>query len=256
MTYLRSWLFWSYLLLSSAVLWLVAVILFLATFAFDRRRRLLHLYTSLWAYHYVFALPLWSAHFQGKNRIDAEQTYIYCVNHQSLGDILIMFGLFRHFKWVSKRNIFRVPFIGWNMHMNDYVSLVRGDKISIEAMMKECRRHLKMGSSIMMFPESTRSTNGQIKQFKLGAFQLAKELNLPVAPIVIEGTCDALPKHGLLLEQRAMLPIYVRILEPIPADAAASEEALCELVRDRMVEGLAMLRADVATYGENFNRST
>jgi len=194
----------------------------------------------------VFALPLWSAHFEGKSRLDPGQTYVYCVNHQLLGDILIMFGLFRHFEWVSKRDIFRMPFIGWNMTMNDYVSLVRGDKGSIAAMMKECRRHLKMGSSLMMFPESTRSPNGQIRQFKMGAFLLAKELNLPIAPIVIEGTREALPKHGLLLENRATLPVHVRILEPIPADAVPSAEALCELARDRMVEGLATLREDIA----------
>ena len=249
MTYLISFLFWSYLLLSSAVLWLVAVILFLATFTFDRRRRMLHLFTSLWAYHYVFALRLWSARFQGKSRIDPGQTYIYCVNHQSLGDILIMFGLFRHYKWVSKRDVFRVPFIGWNMSMNNYVSVVRGEKTSVEIMMKDCRRHLTTGSSIMMFPESTRSTDGQIKQFKLGAFLLAKELNLPIAPIVIEGTRDALPKNGFLLEQRATLPIHVRILEPIPADAAPSPKSLRDLVRERMVEGLATLRKDLATSG-------
>ena len=237
------------MLLSSAVLWLVAVILFLATFAFDRRRWLLRLFTCLWAYHYVFALPLWSAHFQGKSRIDPGQTYIYCVNHQSLGDILIMFGLFRHYKWVSKRDVFRVPFIGWNMSMNDYVSVVRGEKASVEIMMKDCRRHLTTGSSIMMFPESTRSTDGQIKQFKLGAFLLARELNLPIAPIVIEGTRDALPKHGFLLERRATLPIHVRILEPIPADAAPSPESHRDLVRERMVEGLATLRKDLAACG-------
>ena len=248
MTYLISFLFWSYVLLSSIVLWVVAVIIFLVTFPFDRRRRLLHLFTSFWAYHYVFALPLWRARFEGKHRIDPKQTYIYCVNHQSLGDILIMFGLFRHYKWVSKRDIFRVPFIGWNMSMNGYVSLVRGDKASISMMMKDCRRHLTMGSSIMMFPESTRSTNGQIKQFKLGAFLLAKELNLPIMPVVIEGTRDALPKHGLLLEQRAELPIHIRILEPIPADVAESAEALSELVRNRMIEGLAELRSDLQQF--------
>jgi 1-acyl-sn-glycerol-3-phosphate acyltransferase len=247
MNYLISFLFWGYLLLSSMVLWLVAVIIFLVTFAFDRRRRVLHRFTSFWAHHYVSALPLWSARFEGKSRLDPDQTYIYCVNHQSLGDILIMFGLFRHYKWVSKQAIFRVPFIGWNMSMNDYVSLVRGDRESIAKMKRECRRHLTLGSSIMMFPESTRSTNGQIKQFKLGAFSLAKELNLPIAPIVIEGTREALPKHGLLLEQRATLPIHVRVLEPIPADAASSPESLCELVRDRMIDGLATLRTDVVT---------
>ena len=246
MVHLLSFLFWSYVLLSSIVLWVIAVIIFIVTYPFDRRRRLLHLFTSFWAYHYVFALPLWHAHFEGKNRIDPGQTYIYCVNHQSLGDILIMFGLFRHYKWVSKRDIFRVPFIGWNMSMNDYVSLVRGDKSSIAVMLNHCRRHLTMGSSIMMFPESTRSINGQIKAFKIGAFLLAKELNLPIAPVVVEGTRDALPKHGLLLEQRTRLPIHVRILEPIPADAAPSAEALSDLVRDRMIEGLATLRADIA----------
>ena len=246
MTYIISILFWGYLLLSSAVLWLVAVLLFVLTGLFDRRRTVMHLFTSLWAYHYVSALPLWSAHFEGKERLDPDQTYIYCINHQSLGDILVMFGLFRHFKWVSKRAIFRVPFIGWNMTMNDYVSLVRGDKASITAMMNDCRRHLNMGSSIMMFPESTRSTNGQIKAFKPGAFLLAKELDLPIAPIVIEGTRTVLPKHGLLLEQRQTLPIHVRVLEPIPANSVASVDALRDLVHDRMVDGLAALRADVA----------
>ena len=162
------------MLLSSALLWVVAVILFLATFAFDRRRRLLHLLTSLRAYHYVFTLPLWRARFEGKSRIDPGQTDIYCVNHQSLGDILIMLGLLRHFKRVSKRQIFRAPFIGWNMRMNDYVSLVRGDKAPIAVMMDQCRRHLKMDSSIMMFPESTRSTNGEINQFKFGAFYVGQ----------------------------------------------------------------------------------
>jgi 1-acyl-sn-glycerol-3-phosphate acyltransferase len=194
----------------------------------------------------VFALRLWRAHFEGKSRIEPGQTDIYCVNHQSLGDILIMFGLLRHFKWASKRQIFRVPFIGWNMRMNDYVSLVRGDKASIAVMMDQCRRHLKIGSSIMMFSESTRSTNGEINQFKFGAFTLAKELGQPIAPIVIEGTRDALPKHGLLIEQRSAIPIHVRVLEPIPADAPASAEALRDLVRDKMVKGLAELRADLA----------
>ena len=71
-------------------------------------------------------------------------------------------------------------------------------------------------------------------------------MNLPIPPIVIEGTRDALPKHGLLIEQRSPIPIHVRVLEPIPADAAASVEALRDLVRDQMIKGLVELRADLA----------
>jgi len=239
---ITSLLFWSYMLITNPLLWLGAVCLFLISAPFDRRRRLLHLYTSAWAYHYIKLLPLWSTDLQGVERIRRDRTYVLVANHQSLGDILLLFGLFRHFKWVSKREIFRVPFIGWNMRMNDYVGLVRGDAASIERMLNECRRHLKRGSSVMLFPEGTRSEDGEMKAFKRGAFSLAKELDLAVVPIVIDGTRDVLPKHGLMLRQERMLCMRVSVLEPVPASAAADERQLAELVRDQMVRELARLR--------------
>jgi 1-acyl-sn-glycerol-3-phosphate acyltransferase len=224
-------------------LWSGAVLLRAASAPFDRRRKLLHLYTSAWAYHYVKLLPLWKTHFEGLEHIQPGKTYVMVANHQSLGDILVLFGLFKPFKWVSKREIFKVPFIGWNMRMNDYVGLVRGDAASIDRMLAECRRHLQNGSSVMLFPEGTRSVDGQIKRFKHGAFTLAKELGLEVMPIVVDGTRDALPKQGLLLRQTSPLQIRVRVLEPVAPDAAESVAALSELVRSHMVGALAELRA-------------
>ena len=240
--WMLSILFWSYMLITNPVLWAVAVLVFVVTGAFDRRRKILHLFTCAWAYHYLKLLPLWAPTFQGLDKIRHDRTYILVANHQSLGDILVLFGLFRHFKWVSKREIFRVPFIGWNMRMNDYVGLVRGDAASIERMLLECKRHLQAGSSIMIFPEGTRSEDGQIKAFKRGAFSLAKELDLPIVPIVIDGTRNALPKHGLLLRQESTLPIRISVLEAVPASAAADARELAELVQARMVSELARLR--------------
>jgi 1-acyl-sn-glycerol-3-phosphate acyltransferase len=239
---LTTLLFWSYMALSNPLLWLGAVLLFALSAPFDRRRRLLHLYTCAWAYHYVKVLPLWKAHFEGVEHIARERTYVLVPNHQSLGDILILFGLFRHFKWVSKRSIFRVPFIGWNMRMNDYVGLLRGDAASIARMMDECRAHLRRGSSVMLFPEGTRSTDGEIKAFKHGAFTLARELNVPIVPIVIDGTRDALPKRGLVFRQDRMLDVRVRVLPPVAPDAAPSVAELSELVRARMAEELRRMR--------------
>ncbi|HVZ34616.1 MAG TPA: 1-acyl-sn-glycerol-3-phosphate acyltransferase, partial [Polyangiaceae bacterium] len=125
-TWLSTLLFWPYLLFSSALLFAGALALFLLTVPFDRRRAILHLYTCAWAYHYVKLLPLWKAQFEGLEHIRPGQTYMLVANHQSLGDILVLFGLFKHYKWVSKRAIFRTPFVGWNMWLNDYVALTRG----------------------------------------------------------------------------------------------------------------------------------
>ena len=65
---------------------------------------------------------------------------VLAANHESLGDILVLYGLYRPFKWVSKASVFKVPILGWNMRLNRYVSLVRGDKISIAKMMAEPQR--------------------------------------------------------------------------------------------------------------------
>jgi 1-acyl-sn-glycerol-3-phosphate acyltransferase len=242
-TWITTLLFWPYLLISSIVLFCGALVLFIATVAFDRRRALLHLYTCAWAYHYVRLLPLWRARFSGVENIRAGRTYVLVANHQSLGDILVLFGLFKHYKWVSKRVIFKVPFIGWNMRLNDYVGLLRGDPKSIEQMMQECRVHLRRGSSVMMFPEGTRSTDGEIKSFKHGAFTLASELGLAVVPLVIDGTRDALPKHGLMLDHPWWLPVRVRVLPPIEPVTGETVAELSARVREVMVAELAAMRA-------------
>lgn len=244
--WITSVLFWSYLIVSSSILWVFAVLLFLTTAPFDRRRRWLHLYTCAWAYHYLKLLPLWSTQIEGVERIPSGQACVLVANHQSMGDILLLFGLFRHFKWVSKRVMFRVPFIGWNMRMNNYVSLVRGDATSIEHMLNACRAHLRQGSPVMLFPEGTRSEDGQIKAFKRGAFTLATELGLPVIPIVVDGTRDILPKHGFLLRQERLQHMRVRVLAPVPVAVGDDARELGERVREQMVRELERMRDEAS----------
>jgi 1-acyl-sn-glycerol-3-phosphate acyltransferase len=88
-------------------------------------------------------------------------------------DILVLFRIYKHFKWVSKIENFRLPCIGWNMRLNRYIPLRRGDRESVRQMMDACETTLRAGSSIMMFPEGTRSKNGVLQPFKTGAFELA-----------------------------------------------------------------------------------
>lgn len=242
----RTWcstlLFWSYFVVSNALWWLGSLVVAAVTLPFDhQQRRALHLYTCAWGHHYVSALPLWSATWSGREHIAPNQTYMLVSNHQSWGDILVLFGLFKHYKWVSKAIVFRVPFIGWNMTMNQYIPLKRGDPKSIAEMLENCRVHLKRGSSIMMFPEGSRSADGRIKPFKHGAFTLARELGIPVVPIVIDGSLKALPKHGLMMRTPWGLPVQIRVLEPVDVSVDSLESKITD-VRQEMIKTLAEMR--------------
>lgn len=214
-----STLFWGFVTVSSVVLYPVAVVIWLVTKPFDRRLVVLHRFTCFWASLYTWFNPVWQVTVEGREKIRRGTTYVMVANHLSLLDILVLFRLFRHFKWVSKIENFKVPFIGWNMRLNQYIELRRGDRGSIMQMMKACERTLDQRNSIMMFPEGTRSSTGEMRAFKPGAFELARKTGTPVLPIVITGTADALPKRGFVLQGRH--PISIRVLDPVPADRCA-----------------------------------
>jgi len=233
---LLSTCFWAFLAVSSILLFPIAALIWALTAPFDRRRVLLHRFTCFWASLYTWLNPAWPVRIEGREHVRRDEAYVMVANHLSLLDILVLFRLFTHFKWVSKIENFRVPFIGWNMSLNRYVKLRRGNRASVVQMMKECRETLAAGNSIMMFPEGTRSPDGRMRAFKTGAFELALECGRPILPIVIQGTSDALPKHGFVLRGRH--PITVTILEELPVERFRGDtvEALTDRVRSIIAE--------------------
>jgi len=216
---------------TSAVLFLVALVVWLLTVCFDRRLVALHMFTSFWAVLYLWVVLAWQVTVGGRTRIRREATYMVVSNHQSQLDILVAFKLFFPFKWVSKAAVFKLPFIGWNMVLNRYIKIKRGQKDSIAQMMNACEKTLAAGSSVFFFPEGTRSRTGIVKPFKHGAFTLAQKMKVPILPIVINGTKNALPKNSLNFHGRHA--IHIQVLDEIPvarfADLPVDEVA--ELVR-------------------------
>jgi 1-acyl-sn-glycerol-3-phosphate acyltransferase len=226
--------FWSYFAISCIIFYVVALLLFLVTSPFDRNGKLLHLYSCFWGSQYFYLSPFWRFTVENRHHLPRRGPAVIVANHSSLGDILVLFGLYRPFKWVSKASVFRVPFLGWNMSLNRYVALQRGDRDSIAKMIRECEEWLQRGVPILMFPEGTRSEDGNMKPFKDGAFRLAIEQQCPLIPIVIVGTERTLPKHGLLLQVEANC--VVRVLEPIdPAPFQGNVEVFREQVRALML---------------------
>ena len=206
--------FWVFVGLSSLCLFPIAVLLWAVTAPFDRRLVGLHRFTCFWASLYTWLNPVWRIEIEGREHIEPGQTYVMVSNHQSLLDILVLFRLFTHFKWVSKIENFRVPLIGWNMSLNRYIKLRRGDKGSVLRMLRACQRDLERGNSILFFPEGTRSRDGKLRSFKTGAFEIARQARVPILPVILDGTGNALPRRGFVLRGRHQ--IRVRVLEAVP----------------------------------------
>jgi len=215
--------FWAFMTTTSILLFPVAAFVWAVTVLFDRRLFLLHRFTCFWASLYTWFNPAWPVRVEGRDKIHRDVTYVMVANHQSFLDILVLFRLFVHFKWVSKIENFRVPCIGWNMTLNHYIRLRRGSRESTRQMMRACECSLGEGNSIMMFPEGTRSPDGRLRRFRIGAFALAKNAHVPLLPILIEGTSAALPKRGFVLKGKH--DIRVRILDAIPYDSFADTPA-------------------------------
>jgi len=128
-------------------------------------------------------------------------------------DILVLYHLFVPYKWVSKKENFSIPIIGWNMRLNDYLEIQRGQKSSYGKLMEKVRQCLGMGSSVLIFPEGTRYPGGHLGPFKEGAFRMALENKSDIIPIVLDGTARALPKKGAILT--GFSRINVNVLAPI-----------------------------------------
>jgi 1-acyl-sn-glycerol-3-phosphate acyltransferase len=238
---IASYGLWALILMTCPLLFVVALLIWLVTFPFDRRLRVLHLYSCWWASIYTYVFPYWTTSVRNRERLRSDRAYVIVSNHQSLLDILVLFRLYRHFKWVSKQEIFRLPFIGWNMALNRYIRIRRGDPRDAARMMAACGEALDTGSSIMIFPEGTRSLDGELREFKHGAFTLALRHHVPILPIVLDGTLDALPKHGVTSPGAE---IVIQVLDPISTASFAELDALRDHVRGVMAETLRRLRAE------------
>ena len=243
MSALPSVLWAAYFFISSAVFVCMAALIMVTTAWFDKNRRLVHQFACLWGYHYLLTNPGWRCTWEGRELIDPKKTYVFVVNHQSYWDILVVYGLFREFKWVAKEEIFKMPFVGWNMMLNQYVTISRGNLSSIKEMMKTCKNWLKRGASIMMFPEGTRSEDGEIHPFRDGAFKMAADCNVEVVPIVIDGTLSIGRKYGKRI--KFVQPIHVKILPPVdPARFNGVSTKTCDHVHGLMVDALAEMRGE------------
>jgi 1-acyl-sn-glycerol-3-phosphate acyltransferase len=220
-------------ILKSIVIWLVGVtficvffpvtfLIWLIVLPFDKNRTVTHFVLIYQAIIISYLIPVWRIRIEGREKAIRGITYVIISNHQSILDILVINYLRFRFKWISKIENMKKPVLGWYLKMADYITVDRGDMESKEKMIVESYECLKKDISIMIFPEGTRSPDGQIKFFKRGAFQLAISANKPILPVLIDGTGGVLPKHGLIFG--GFHNIIIKVLDPVdPSEFGTSD---------------------------------
>ena len=140
----------------------------------------------------LFLLPV---KVEGRENIVDSQSYVFCPNHQGAFDIFLIYGfLGRNFKWLMKKAIRKIPFIGIACESAHHIFVDKSGASKIKRTYDQARETLREGMSVVVFPEGARTFTGHLGIFRRGAFMLANELQLPVCPITINGSFDVMPR--------------------------------------------------------------
>jgi len=165
----------------------------------------------------------------GREAFNRHQPYIIVCNHQSLMDIPILYGwLDLDLKWVMKKEVGRIPVIGPACALLGHIFLDRGNTQAAIEELQRVRKTLLPGTSILFFPEGTRSRDGQLHAFKMGAFRMAQDLDLPILPVTINGANAILPPDNIRLRPGSARMV---IHPPIPVETVRNSTP--EQLRDR-----------------------
>lgn len=148
---------------------------------------------TCWARTISFITPMLVS-VSGLNNIDKKCSYVVVANHQSFFDILVVYGrLGIDIRWVMKMELRKVPFLGAASEKVGHIFVERSDSKTSRASLEKAKQRMKPGTSVIFFPEGTRSVTGELGEFKKGAFHFAFDLGLPILPITIIGTDKILP---------------------------------------------------------------
>lgn len=244
MNTLKSLSVWILVLVFVIIMFPVTGVLWLLIYPFDQKRTLIHWWLMLQGIILSWLMPFWRIQIEGREKAQRKVAYVIISNHQSVLDILIMNCLRYRFRWISKIENYRIPIIGWYMRMAKYIVVDRGNKESKYEMLNKSAESLRQGISIMIFPEGTRSKSRQIQPFKLGAFQLALMTDKPILPVILDGTGDVLPKHGIIFNNKITLKI--KVLNPVhPGSFGTGDpEELAGKFKTLMINALNEIRTE------------
>ena len=192
MKIVRSIFFYTVFFISTIILSITAIV---STFV-TRNSNWAHLIGRLWG-----NLNLWAAgvkvRVKGFENLDRRNAYVFVSNHQGWFDIFTLLGKLRvQFRWLAKEELFKVFILGPAMRAAGYVPIDRSDRRKAVESLHQAAERVQNGTSIVIFPEGTRSPDGVLQEFKKGGFLLAIKSQQSLVPIAISGSHHVLRKRG------------------------------------------------------------
>ena len=229
-------MFWYRLHTAIIIVWVVGVTLVLGVAVilvalFSRNGNMPHLIARAWA-RSILIVAGTPVSVEGIENLKIDGSVILMPNHQSNFDIPLLLGCLPvQFRWLAKAELFKIPIFGRGMRGCGYISIDRSNRKSAFRSLAEAAQKIRNGVSVLIFPEGTRSWDGEIQSFKKGGFVLSVDAGVPIIPIVISGTRAVMPKGKLLIRKQT---IGMKILAPIATSdyTRKTKDDLMVLVRD------------------------
>ena len=238
-----SLLLYIYCVVLCTIFMILSAIALVLTWPFDKGRRIVHELSRSLVRIFFATPPMWRKQVEGMQYVDRRKSYVIVLNHSAMTDIPALYYVPLNFRWVSKREVFRLPFFGQFLKLHGDICIDRGrGSEAMEQLLRKGKLWISRGASVAIFPEGTRSKDGEIHRFKAGAFALAQEAGVEILPIVLDGTTTLVKKNRLFNWRNT---ITLRILPPVPAEEvrATDVKELMESVHDRMTAALAEVRS-------------
>lgn len=165
---------------------------------------------------------------EGREWIDPGRSYIFAANHQSIFDIFLVYGwLGVKFRWIMKKELRRIPFVGRACEMMGHIFIDRSNPKAARRSLLAAEQRLRHGTSVFIFPEGTRTKDGSVGPLKRGAFFIARDLSLPIVPVTISGAYEVMPYHAAYISPGT---IRLTIHAPVAPDGLADPQ-LPETIR-------------------------
>jgi len=173
----------------------------------------------------------------GRENVNPKQSYVFVANHQSFLDVFAVYGwLPNNFKWLMKKELRKIPFVGTACAVAGHIFVDRSNPRAAMESLKYIKAQLHNGISTVIFPEGTRTKNGEMGRFKAGAFKIAMDMELPIVPISLSGFYDAMPRNHFYVSPRARVKLHIG--QPIDISQYADINEAMTALRDKVAENV------------------
>lgn len=235
-----SLIFYIYTVVICTVMLILSAVVLVVTLPFDKSRRAVHELSRALVHMFFRVPPYWKQRVEGMENLDPKKAYVIVINHQAMTDIMALYFLPLNFRWVSKREVFRIPFFGQFLVLHGDIAIERGNgSEAMHKVLEKGKEWIGRGVSVAMFPEGTRSKTGEIGRFKAGAFALAKEADAEILPVVMHGTTTLVRPNRMFNWRNE---IVLKVLPPVKV--GEDQKAATDAVREAMVAALNELRTE------------